>query len=556
MTQKLGAILVEQGVVTEVQVDLAVHEQSRLGGKLGRRLCELGFTTEREIARAIARQAGVEDVDLDDVTIDLEAVELVPEEVARKHLLIPLQVKGPNLTVAMLNPTNVVAIDELQRLTDLFVTVYAAPESQLERAQNRVYRSRGEIVGQQPRAGETIDDVIQRAMRAVTGDGAREEGVIELVGCLIDMAVRHEATDLHLEPDENALRVRFRVDGELTRGPTLPHEITQHVAARIKIMADLNIAESRIPQDGKIRVSSGSSQVDLRVSTFPSVHGESVVVRVLDLGRAALTITDIGFDQRQTEVVSSAAERPNGLILMTGPTGSGKTTSLYAILRSIDASTRKTITLEDPVEYRLPMMIQCQVNEKAGLTFATGLRAILRHDPDVILVGEMRDRETAAIAMRAALTGHLVLSTLHTNDAIHTLARLRDLEVEAYLISSCLTLVAAQRLARRLCKQCREEYVPDPGETRALGVEEGGTWYRSHGCSDCNERGVRGRRAVLELLEITPEIKSLLLSNAGEDAVLESARSGGFVSLREAAIELARTGEISLQEIARVTAES
>ena len=543
--KKLGSILIEQGVITDDQLQVALREQRRLGGRLGTVLTELGMVNDDDVARAIAHQSGVEHVTLDDEKPDPEAIALVPESLARKSELIPLSSDGSTLVVAMANPTDIVAIDEVQKATDLFVSVRAATDNQIALALNRAYRAQ---------VDSRFDEVVKRALRAVSGEGAREEGVIELVDFIIEMAIRVEATDLHLEPEENALRVRFRVDGDLMRGPTIPGEVSQPIVTRIKIMANLNIAESRMPQDGKIAYVSSGREVDLRISTFPSILGESVVVRILDRNRAAMPISDLGLSSSQSELMRRAAARPNGLILVTGPTGSGKTTTLYALLRAINSLTRKTITLEDPVEYRLSQVTQCQINERAGITFSSGLRSILRHDPDVILVGEMRDGETASVAIRAALTGHLVLSTLHTNDAVRTIARLRDLEVEPYLIGSSLLIVVAQRLVHTLCPSCRFEHQPMEAEFEVLGIEEGFTCWESYGCPECNYRGVTGRSALFEVLEVTPEIHSLILSDADEGALRECAARSGYASFHDSALERARAGEISLSELGRVTA--
>jgi type IV pilus assembly protein PilB len=543
--KKLGEILVERGVIDEAQLEVAIREQRRLGGKLGRILIDLGLVTDDELSNALGQQTGVQQVDVDKVRPTDEALALVAEELAREYEILPLRIEGDGLVVAMANPTDISAIDRIQRYTDLFVRVVSAPRRQLQRAIARAYLSSGE---------EGLEAEIRHVIRSVQAGDAQDAGVIALVDRLIDMAVSLEATDLHLEPDEKVLRIRLRVEGELQRGPTLPKELSAAVVARVKILAGLDIAESRLPQDGKIRFGHRGGNIELRVSTFPSVLGESVVLRILDPTRTQGSLEVLGLSEREREILLRAAGKPNGLLLVTGPTGSGKTTTLYAVLRSITSTERKIITLEDPVEYQLPLVTQCQINEKAGITFVNGLRAILRHDPDVILVGEMRDTETASIAMRAALTGHLVLSTLHTNDAIRSIVRLQDMEVPTYLSGSCLLVAAAQRLVRTLCPECRHECKPSKEELDAAGLPPGGPWWRADGCDSCHGRGLKGRSALFELLEITPAVARLIFSGSPVDEIERTARDEGFVPFREAALERARAGQISPEELARVVA--
>jgi type IV pilus assembly protein PilB len=542
--KKIGELLVDEGVISEAQLEIALAEQARTGTKLGATLMALGLATEEEISTALGRQSGVQHVDLEQVRPTPDALALVAEELATEYELLPLRIEEDSLVVAMANPTDLVAIDRIQRYTDLFVRVVAAQRVQVRRAITRAYERTG---------GEELEGEIRDAVRSVETGDAQDAGVIALVDRIIEMAVSLESTDVHLEPDEKVQRVRFRVDGELRRGPTLPKELSSAVVARVKILADLDIAESRLPQDGKIRFDLRGHKIELRVSTFPSVLGESVVLRILDPSRAQKSLEVLGLSAEEREILTRAAKRPNGLILVTGPTGSGKPTPLYAVLRSITGSGRKVITLEDPVEYQLPLVTQCQINEKAGVTFLTGLRAILRHDPDVILVGEMRDAETASIAMRSALTGHLVLSTLHTNDAVGSIVRLQDMDVPPYLTGSCLLVAVAQRLVRVLCPQCRFECEPSEEELQAAGLEPGGKWWRASGCDACRGHGVAGRSALFEVLEITPPVARLVFVGAAADEIERVAREKGFVPFREAALRRARAGDISPEELARVS---
>jgi len=390
------------------------------------------------------------------------------------------------------------------------------------------------------------------------GAPAWRSAIAALVDQLIGLAIRKEATDLHLEPTPSVLRVRYRIDGELVQGNTLSRELLSSVVSRIKVLADLDIALTRVPQDGKIHFAFESRKVDLRVSTFPALSGESVVLRVLDQGKTQFTLESLGISERERAVLNQLAQRPNGLVLAVGPTGSGKTTTLYALLRAVNSTTRKVITLEDPVEYQMPLVTQCQINEKAGVTFASGLRAILRHDPDIILVGEMRDVETSQMALRASLTGHLVLSTLHANDAVRTLCRLRDMGLESYIIASCLLAVCAQRLVRQACEFCREPHQPSAAELALLGLEAAapGQYVRGAGCERCEGTGAHGRRALFEVLQITPELAQLISRDASEDALRECALAHGMISFRGNAQRLAQSGQISIEEAARVSVEA
>jgi len=549
---KVGELLVDAEVITAAQLEIALAEQARTGRRLGRVLLDLGLATEESISRVLASQSGVEHYDLESVQLDPEAVRLVPEELARRRNLVPLCFENGSLVVAMANPADIVAADDLARVTDIRVSVAAASRRQVQRAIDRAYSSRSE--GESP-----LEAAIRQAMAELESKDASsgQNGVIAIVEEIFALAFRRDATDIHFEPDKKVVRVRFREDGRLSQGPTLASRLLSPIVARIKILAQLDIAETRVPQDGKIRFPFETRTIDLRVSTFPTVDGESVVIRILDRSRQVLSLGTIGLEGPQLDTLRRAAARPNGLILAAGPTGSGKTTTLYAQLREMDTSHRKVITLEDPVEYDLPLATQCQINEKAGLTFAAGLRSILRHDPDVILVGEMRDQETAEMALRAALTGHLVFSTVHTNDAVRSISRLRDMGIEPFLIASCLAAVVAQRLVRLVCPECSFEYQPRSEELAAVGlpVDAEGTFARGKGCERCHSTGARGREALFEVLEVTPEVAQAIGRDESIDAIDAAGRAAGLVTFREEAHRRARAGRISLEEVAQVTAE-
>ena len=551
--RRLGEILVDVGVIDEHQLEIAMSEHQRIGGRLGEVLIDLGLCTEESISRALASQSGVEHYDLDKAEIDPAVTQYLPHELARRLQVVPVRLDRDALVVAMANPTDIVAIDEVERITDRFVSVVSASRRGVVRTIDRLYTH-----------SQHGDDALERAIRQSIQEIESEDdsetsgGVVKLVDEILATAQRRDATDVHFEPDLNVVRVRFRVDGQLIQGPTLTGSLLGPLVARIKVLADLNIAEARLPQDGKIRLPIEGHEVDLRVSTFPSVHGESVVIRVLDSSGEQYRLDNLGIDHRGQHVLRRVASKPTGLILAAGPTGSGKTTSLYGLLRTINCGGRKVITLEDPVEYAMPLVTQCQINERAGLTFSAGLRSILRHDPDVVLVGEMRDAETASMALRAALTGHLVLSTLHTNDAVRTVTRLVDMGCEPFLISSCLSVVLAQRLVRLVCTDCAEVYEPSESDLAAAGIPHhpGAKYTRGIGCDRCNETGMRGREAVFEVLEVTPEIADLIAQGAPALELETAAAAAGMPNFREAAISKLQEGRIPIAEVSRVGSET
>ncbi len=552
-TKKVGEILVDAGLIDEKQLALALAEQRKSGARLGNILTELGLASDAEISRALAEQSGLDYVDLDKIEVSPKAIDLIPESVARRLGCMPLRVEAGALVVAMSNPTDIVAIDELQRRTDHFVQVVSAGQRQLQRAIERGYGGTGAAAG-------VLDLAIERALAEFREDEDRgaQGGLIALVNELIATALRQDATDLHFQPEPQISRVRLRIDGDLVQAARLDSELHAPIVSRIKVMANLDISETRTPQDGKVRFPHEGGVVDLRVSTFPSVTGESVVVRILDKDSQLLRLTSLGFDEHAEAILRNAVQRPNGLILTVGPTGSGKSTTLHALLRTVNSSRRKIITIEDPVEYEVPMVTQCQVNERAGLTFASSLRAVLRHDPDIILIGEIRDLETASLALRAALTGHLVLSTLHTNDAVRTISRLRDMELDSYLISSCLVAVAAQRLVRRICSHCSEPYTPRPDELAAVGLpaDTVGSFARGRGCDRCAHSGAKGREAIFEILEVTPPVAQQISRNAPPDVIEAAARECGLVTFHELALQRALEGRISLEDVARIGTEA
>ena len=462
--KQMADILVDRGLITGEQLQRAVAEQRRLGRTLGRVLVELGMVTESQLVAAIAQQVGLPFVDLTEFPVDPSAVTSVSSLVCRRHGALPIGYEEGRLLVAMADPSNVVAVDDIRSLTGRDVKPVVATRADLTAAIDRYHRADDDL-GELTTSLDVVEDENEELsrVREIVDDAP----IVRFVNLLITQAIQDRASDIHIEPAEKELRVRFRIDGVLHEVMRSPKSITAGVTSRLKIMADINIAERRIPQDGRMSVQSNGKKVDLRVATLPTVWGEKVVMRILDNSTALLKLADLGFGERNFKRWEHSFTQPYGMLLCTGPTGSGKSTTLYSTLNIVNRPEVNVITVEDPVEYRLPGINQVQANPKAGLTFATALRSILRSDPDIVLVGEIRDHETAQIAIEAALTGHLVLSTLHTNDAPSAVTRLIEMGIEPFLVGSALDCVLAQRLARRLCVKCREPFTPDRDEMRA-----------------------------------------------------------------------------------------
>ena len=548
----LGQRLIEAGLIDQAQLQAALSEQQRTKQTLGSILIRLGFVDEEAVAAAVAAQARVKYVDLGQYSPQPEATQRVQENFARQKRLVPISFVGKALVVAMANPLDVLALDELRHLAKGPVEVVGATESQVQKALDRAY---GAGMGWNEVVEESLRHVARKAGEALgESEVAQEPPIIRLLDNLIFRAVQDGATDIHVEPEEKLVRNRFRVDGLLRYGPHLPKELQGAVTARIKVMANLDIAENRLPQDGRISFNSGGREVDLRVSTFPTTHGENLVLRILDRSKLVLGLEQLGFAPDQLTNFKRLLMHPNGIILASGPTGSGKTTTLYSGLTYLNSEERNIMTIEDPVEYGIPGIRQSQVNVKAGLTFGAGLRSILRQDPDIIMVGEMRDEETVEIAIRAALTGHLVFSTLHTNDAAGAIPRLTDMGAAPFLVSSALLLVVAQRLVRVICTNCKEEAPPDPVVIRRLGLQakEGELKvFQGKGCDKCDETGYRGRLGIYEMLIVTPELTPLILERADAGAIRRAARAQGMRTMVEDGIRKAIRGLTTLEEVAR-----
>ncbi|HEY7667561.1 MAG TPA: ATPase, T2SS/T4P/T4SS family [Actinomycetota bacterium] len=550
--KQLGQILIEQGLITSTQLEQALEEHRKTPKSLGRVLIDLGMIKESDLVRALAEQVGLEFVDLNDYQIDPSSTTLLPDALARRYRAIPIGERDGKLLVAMSDPANVYALDDIRTITNRDVQPVVATAADVEAAIQRFAGMDGQVEALATQAAEQLETDDEQMDAAV-----EEAPIVKLVQAIMTQAVGDRASDVHIEPNEIDVRVRFRVDGVLHDVMHSPKNIQGGLISRLKVMADLNIAEKRVPQDGRISMRVGGRQLDLRVATLPTVYGEKVVIRVLDKSNALLKLEDLGFLADAYKRFEASFRKPYGAILVTGPTGSGKSTTMYATLNILNQEDRNIITVEDPVEYRLNGVNQIQVNPKAGLTFASALRSILRADPDIVLIGEIRDKETATIAIEAALTGHLVLSSLHTNDAPSAISRLVEMEVETFLVASAIDAVVAQRLARKLCERCKESYKPDQAELSEAGYPEW-LWpeitelWRAVGCSACSNTGFRGRAGLYEVMPMSEEIERLTVDRASADEIRRVAVQQGMVTLRDDGLEKARLGQTSIEEVARV----
>jgi type IV pilus assembly protein PilB len=561
-TRQLGQLLLEEGKVSPAQLEAAFAEQRRVGHSLGRVLVELGILTEQELVATLAKQIGMPFVDLSDRTIDPTAASRLPLAMAKRHCALPIGYDGDRLVVAMSDPGNVFAVDDVRAVTGMELRPVVATKADVLAAIDRMNRSEddvGEIVASAAEEA-TVED-----LAAVTRI-VEEAPIVKLVNLLIQQAVQDRASDIHVEPQERELRIRYRIDGVLHEVMRPPRTIQSGVVSRLKIMADLDIAERRVPQDGRVALTVGGKGIDLRVATLPTVYGEKVVMRILDKSAVLLTLPELGFSPENFERFQAASRRPYGMLLVTGPTGSGKSTTLYATLNSLNDAGRNIVTIEDPVEYRLAGINQVQVNTRAGLTFAAALRSILRCDPDIVLIGEIRDAETARIAVESALTGHLVLATLHTNDAPSAVTRLTEMGLEPFLVASAVDCVLAQRLARRLCDKCREPYRPTEEALAEVGWPTPGAGspqpdspdaeppklFRSVGCAACGKTGYRGRLALHEVMNVSEEIERLCVERSSSNEIAAVAAAQGMTSLRRDGLAKAALGETAVEEVMRV----
>ena len=552
--QQLGTALVETGLITPDQLSEAMSIQRESGRSLGRVLIDRDYITERDLVRALAHQIGMPFVDLASIDIDPRAATSISDTITKRHTVLPIGFEDGKLVVAMSDPANVFALDDVRTVTGMDIKPVVSTREDIVAAIQRFSSMADEIEALgADLAGEDDPSASLAEIKSVS----EEAPIVKFVNLLISQAVNDGASDIHIEPAERDLRVRFRIDGVLHEVMRSPKSIQSGVISRLKIMAEVDIAERRVPQDGRISLAVSGKAIDLRFSTLPTVYGEKVVMRVLDKTSVLLELSDLGFLAENEKRFAEAYTKPYGMILVTGPTGSGKSTTLYATLNVVNSPEVNIITTEDPVEYRLPGINQVQVNRKVGLTFANALRSILRQDPDVVLVGEMRDAETAQIGIEAALTGHLVLSTLHTNDAASALTRLTEMGVEPFLVSSATDCVLAQRLARRVCKKCAEPERPDAHVLKEAGfpddiVEDRPEILKAMGCSSCSNTGYKGRLAIHEVMTVTEEIERLCVARASSDEVKRVAVEQGMKTLREDGLQKVLMGMTTIEEVGRV----
>ncbi|HET9075500.1 MAG TPA: ATPase, T2SS/T4P/T4SS family [Acidimicrobiales bacterium] len=557
--ERLGALLVAGSLLSEEALERALLARSTRGVGLTRILIEDQLVTESDLVATLAAHLKLEYVDLDEYPVDAAAARLISDSMARRYLALPIGWTNGRLIVAMADPSNVFAIDDIRAVTAAELRIAVATSRSITEAITKYHRVMSDAENVSAEASSAFEPEISTLQ---VRDVIEDSPIVKLVNLLIAQGIADRASDIHVEPTETDVRVRFRIDGVLHEVMRPPKNIQSGITSRLKVMADLNIAERRVPQDGRINTVINGRSVDLRVATLPTVHGEKVVMRVLDKSTALLNLTDLGFLPENLARYEQSYRKPYGTILVTGPTGSGKSTTLYATLNIVNDESRNVITVEDPVEYQLPGINQVQVNAKAGLTFAAALRSILRSDPDVVLVGEIRDRETAVIAIEAALTGHLVLSTLHTNDASSTPSRLVEMGVEPFLVGSSIDCVVAQRLARRLCQRCKQAYRPEYSELAAIGWDFerlGGTAsdlkiYRPTGCGACAGTGYIGRFAVHEVLQVSEEIERVIVERGHTDEIRKLAVAQGMLPLRQAGLAEVAEGTTSIEEVLRVIA--
>ncbi len=566
MNERIGELLVRENLLSADQLTKAREEAAAKGQRLGAQITQLGFLDEEELTDFVAKQYGVPSINLDDFDIDTEVIELIPQEVAQKHTVVPVNRAGSTLILATSDPSNIFALDDIKFLTGYNIQPVVASEEAIRRAIEQHYEQEDMLEDVMAGFDDTDIDVVQDADdfdEALANREAEDAPVVKLVNLILTDAIKRTASDIHIEPYEKTFRVRYRIDGVLYEVMKPPIKLRNAILSRVKIMAELDIAERRLPQDGRIKLKLGKGkEMDFRVSVLPTLFGEKIVLRLLDKSNLQLDMTKLGFEQDQLDDFKHSIHQPFGMVLVTGPTGSGKTTTLYSALSELNGVGENLSTAEDPVEFNLSGINQVQMHEDIGLNFAAALRSFLRQDPDIIMVGEIRDFETAEIAVKAALTGHMVLSTLHTNDAPSTVNRLLNMGIEPFLVASAVNCIVAQRLGRRICSECVED---DPEVSRedltSAGLSEqevaGFQPKKGAGCSLCSDTGFKGRVAIYEVMVMTEELKEFVLNGASTTEIKREAIRGGMMTLRRSALNKLLEGTTTLSEVYRVsTADS
>lgn len=565
--ERIAEVLIEDGLLLPSQLDEALELQKKQGGRLLKLLTDKGFVTEQDMVMSMGRCLDTPPVNLARMRVPEEVMELVPKQMAKSFKVVPIAKLAQKLFVAMADPLNVIALDDLRQLTKLEIVPMIATEksvmdtlSGVQSAGTDIDEMMKQAAGDQ--AEENLDVEVQKQKREeidldrLAAD-SEDAPVIKIVNLILVQALKDKASDIHIEPFDKSLKLRYRCDGNLVEASGPPKALQAAITSRIKILAGLNIAEKRVPQDGRFRIRVSGKEVDLRISILPVVHGEKICIRLLDKSALTGSVDQLGLDEVTLSKFKKAIDAPHGMLLVTGPTGSGKTTTLYSILNELNAPYYNIVTVEDPVEYQLGGVNQVAVRTEVGLTFAAALRSILRQDPDIVMIGEIRDNETADIAVKAALTGHQVLSTLHTNDAAGAISRMDDMGIEPFLISSSVLLTCAQRLVRRVCANCREEFAPEPEIFEKLGIEcpPDAIFYHGAGCDRCKKRGYLGRAAIFEVLPVSESIRRLIIKRASASVIKNQALSEGMKTLRLDGIDKAFQGITTLEEVWRLTAE-
>lgn len=551
--KKLGKMLMDENMITNMDLEKALQIQKSSGKKLGKVLVEEGFVDEDTIMDVLRLQLGIEYIDLNMEQIDYELSEALSETIARNHILIPIKSTENSIHIALSDPLNIFAIEDVAIYTGKQVKVVLAKEDAISKKLDILYSKKEAI-----RAAETLDremQIFSDANSHLEDEDENSAPIIKIVNSLFEQAINSKASDIHIEPYESIVRVRYRLDGILQEYVSLKITLLAPIVARVKILSNMDISEKRVPQDGRISYDYYNDKFDMRVSTLPTVFGEKIVIRIQDTKGYLKNKTEIGFTSKDMEDFDKIISAPNGIVLVSGPTGSGKTTTLYTILSELNSESRNIITVEDPVESKIHGINQVQVHNKAKLTFANALRSILRQDPDIIMVGEIRDNETAEIAVRAAITGHLVLSTIHTNDSPTTISRLIDMGIEEFLLGSSLVGVISQRLVREICKECKEEYIPSEYEIKSMKLdsEKEYVFYKGRGCKQCNETGYKGRTGIYEIMLINDVIKDIIFNKGSSKDIERAAKNEGMVTLSEGCAERVIKGETTYEEYMRVT---
>ena len=561
-TSRVGDLLVKTGLITPDQLDRAVEAQKAGGGFVGGHLVKLGFISQEDLLQTLSEQYGVSIIELDDVQIEPGLLQLVPQNLAVKHGMVPIVQNDRTLSIAMVDPTNIVALNDIKFITGLDIQVYIASEPEIKQIQEKAYEanvSYESIINDFESDDVEVVDASESVDLGELEKATEDAPVVKLVNAILTDAIKKSASDIHIEPYEKSFRVRFRIDGVLYEIMKPPPKLKNAITSRIKIMADLDIAERRLPQDGRIKLKLGHSrEMDYRVNVLPTLFGEKVVLRLLDKSNLQLDMAKLGFEAKQNADFKEAIAKPHGMVLVTGPTGSGKTTTLYSALAELNKITTNISTAEDPVEFNLGGINQAQMNDEIGFNFASALRAFLRQDPDVIMVGEIRDYETAEIAIKASLTGHMVLSTLHTNDAPSTINRLLNMGVEPFLVASSINLILAQRLARRVCSECAELVEVNPEVLVEVGVPAAEARHmkvrQGKGCARCSGTGYKGRIALYEVMPMSEELRDFVLNGASAAEIKREAVRLGMMSLRASGLMRLKEGVTTIEEVLRVTA--